>query len=39
MAGIAGFIAYRKMSQGSMPVPSAAIEEAKLTRDVLGGNE
>lgn len=38
LAGIAGFMAYRKVKQGSPPVPRMAIEEAKLTRDALGGD-
>lgn len=39
LAGAAGFIAYRKMSQGGAPLPEMAIEEAKLTRETLGGSE
>jgi hypothetical protein len=39
MAGIAGFLAYRSFQKGAPPVPEMAIEEAKLTRETLGGGE
>jgi uncharacterized membrane protein YqjE len=35
VAGVAGLIAYRSVKAGAPPVPAMAIEEAKLTRDVL----
>jgi uncharacterized membrane protein YqjE len=37
IAGIAGLIAYRAVQKGSPPVPEQAIEEAKRTKAVLGG--
>jgi uncharacterized membrane protein YqjE len=35
VAAAAGIIAYRSVKAGAPPVPHMAIEEAKLTRDVL----
>jgi hypothetical protein len=39
VAGLAGLFAYRSMKAGSPPTPDMAIEEARLTRDALGGGE
>ncbi len=39
IAGVAGLVAYRSVKAGAPPVPEMAIEEAKLTRDVLSGEE
>lgn len=39
VAAIAGSAAYRAMQKGSPPTPEMAIEEAKLTRETLGGAE
>lgn len=40
LAGIGGFLAYRFFKKGAPPVPTMAIEEAKLVRDTVtgGGN-
>jgi uncharacterized membrane protein YqjE len=35
LAALAGFIAYRSVRAGSPPVPEQAIEEAKLTKEML----
>ncbi|HET9593557.1 MAG TPA: phage holin family protein [Solirubrobacterales bacterium] len=35
LAALAGFIAYRSLKAGSPPVPEQAIEEAKLTKEML----
>lgn len=35
IAALAGFIAYRALKAGSPPVPEQAIEEAKLTKQML----
>jgi uncharacterized membrane protein YqjE len=35
IAALAGFIAFRSLKAGSPPVPEQAIEEAKLTREML----
>jgi hypothetical protein len=35
IAALAGFIAYRALKAGSPPVPEQAIEEAKLTKEML----
>ena len=35
IAALAGFIAYRALRAGSPPVPEQAIEEAKLTKEML----
>jgi uncharacterized membrane protein YqjE len=35
IAALAGFIAYRSVRAGSPPVPTQAIEEAKLTKEML----
>src|SRR5712671_1087215 len=35
IAALAGFIAYRAFRAGAPPVPEQAIEEAKLTREML----
>ena len=35
IAALAGFIAYRSLKAGSPPVPVQAIEEAKLTKEML----
>lgn len=37
LAAIAGYAAYRSMQKGSPPVPEMAIEEAKATKETLGG--
>lgn len=37
LAGIAGLIAYRAMQKGAPPKPDMAIEEAKVTKETLGG--
>jgi uncharacterized membrane protein YqjE len=39
IAALAGFIAYRAVKAGAPPVPEQAIEEAKLTREMLAGEE
>lgn len=39
IAAAAGFIAYRSVQAGSPPVPEQAIEEAKLTRSALEGEQ
>lgn len=36
-AGIAGWLAYRAMQKGAPPKPEMAIEEAKVTKETLGG--
>jgi uncharacterized membrane protein YqjE len=38
LAGIAGWAAQRAFQKGSPPVPEMAIEEAKQTREALGGD-
>jgi uncharacterized membrane protein YqjE len=35
LAALAGFIAYRSVRAGSPPVPEQAIEEARLTKEML----
>jgi uncharacterized membrane protein YqjE len=35
LAALAGFLAYRSVRAGSPPVPEQAIEEAKLTKEML----
>jgi uncharacterized membrane protein YqjE len=35
IAALAGFVAYRAVRAGSPPVPTQAIEEAKLTKEML----
>lgn len=37
LAGIGGFLAYRFFKKGSPPVPTMAIEEAKLVRETVTG--
>jgi hypothetical protein len=37
LAALAGLIAYRAIQKGAPPAPSMAIEEAKLTKETLGG--
>ena len=37
IAAAAGFFAYRSVQAGAPPVPEQAIEEAKLTKEMLGG--
>ncbi|MGE5408300.1 MAG: phage holin family protein [Syntrophothermus sp.] len=39
VAALAGFIAYRAVQAGSPPLPEQAIEEARLTREMLAGEE
>ena len=39
IAAGAGFFAYRSVQAGAPPVPEQAIEEAKLTRSMLEGQE
>jgi hypothetical protein len=39
IAALAGFIAYRSVRAGSPPVPAQAIEEAKLTKEMLEKEE
>jgi uncharacterized membrane protein YqjE len=39
IAAVAGLLAYRAMEKGAPPVPEMAIEEAKVTRETLGGPE
>ncbi len=39
IAAAAGFFAYRSVRAGAPPVPDQAIEEAKLTRAMLEGDE
>lgn len=39
VAAIAGLIAYRAMEKGAPPTPEMAIEEAKVTKETLGGPE
>lgn len=36
-AAIAGLLAYRAVRKGAPPTPDMAIEEAKVTRETLGG--
>lgn len=38
MAGVAGWAAQRAFQKGSPPVPEMAIEEAKQTKEALGGD-
>jgi uncharacterized membrane protein YqjE len=39
LAGLAGLLAYRAVSQGAPPTPDLAIEEAKRTKETLTGEE
>jgi hypothetical protein len=39
IAALAGFIAYRSVKAGAPPVPAQAIEEAKLTKEMLEKEE
>jgi uncharacterized membrane protein YqjE len=39
IAAAAGFVAYRSVRAGSPPVPTQAIEEAKLTKEMLEKEE
>ena len=39
LALIAGLVAQRAVQKGSPPTPEMAIEEAKVTRETLGGGE
>jgi uncharacterized membrane protein YqjE len=39
IAAGAGYFAYRSVQAGAPPVPEQAIEEAKLTREMLEGDE
>ncbi len=39
IAAVAGLVAYRAVQAGAPPVPEQAIEEAKLTREMLEGEE
>lgn len=39
IAALAGFIAYRAVKAGSPPMPEQAIEEAKLTKEMLSKEE
>ena len=39
VAAAAGFFAYRSVRAGAPPVPAQAIEEAKLTKTMLEGDE
>ena len=39
VAALAGFIAYRSVKAGAPPVPAQAIEEAKLTKEMLEKEE
>ena len=39
IAAAAGFAAYRAVQAGSPPVPTQAIEEAKLTKEMLQKEE
>jgi uncharacterized membrane protein YqjE len=39
VAAIAGLVAYRAMEKGAPPTPEMAIEEAKVTKETLGGPE
>jgi hypothetical protein len=39
IAAAAGLFAYRSVQAGAPPVPQQAIEEAKLTKAVLEGDE
>ena len=38
VAAIAGLVAYKLVKKGSPPKPAMAIEEAKQTKETLGGN-
>ncbi len=38
VAGIAGLLAYRAVQKGAPPKPTMAIEEAKVTKETLGGD-
>lgn len=38
IAAIAGLLAYRAVEKGAPPVPTMALEEAKQTRETLGGS-
>lgn len=38
VAGLAGMLAYRAVRKGSPPKPAMAIEEAKQTKETLGGH-
>jgi hypothetical protein len=35
VSALAGFVAYRALRAGAPPVPAQAIEEAKLTKEML----
>lgn len=37
IAAAAGFFAYRSVAAGAPPMPKQAIEEAKLTKEMFGG--
>ena len=39
IAAAAGFFAYRSVQAGAPPMPDQAIEEAKLTKAMLEGDE
>jgi hypothetical protein len=39
LAAIAGLLAYRWAQAGAPPIPEGAIEEAKETREILGGGD
>lgn len=39
VAAVAGLVAYRAMERGAPPTPEMAIEEAKVTKETLGGTE
>lgn len=38
LAAVAGLLAYRAVQKGAPPKPAMAIEEAKVTRETLGGD-
>ena len=38
IAGLAGWFAYRAVQKGGPPAPTMAIEEAKVTKETLGGS-
>ena len=39
LAAVAGLLAYRAVQKGSPPKPAMAIEEAKVTKETLGGDK
>lgn len=39
LAALAGLIAYRAVQKGAPPTPEMAIEEAKVTKETLGGEK